>query len=181
MCHLMVGPEICCVCVRVSAGMHTYVPMCMWIYVCGSVCVCKDAHICASMCVGTRSWLCVCVQGSAHLNVLMRIMLAPGTTCAIFSAGSQVIDFDGKSSLLYRFVKNTSSSAKDVISLKFKTMLSDGVLLHREGRGGDSVTLALVKGTLFLLVGSGKSTRQGAPPSDRLVINDMEVFLHPVL
>uniref|UniRef100_A0A8C4LKK4 Uncharacterized protein n=1 Tax=Equus asinus asinus TaxID=83772 RepID=A0A8C4LKK4_EQUAS len=63
---------------------------------------------------------------------------------------SQVIDFDGKSSLLYRFVKNTSSSAKDVISLKFKTMQSDGVLLHREGRGGDSVTLALVKGTLFL-------------------------------
>nr|XP_044607414.1 LOW QUALITY PROTEIN: contactin-associated protein-like 4 [Equus asinus] len=71
---------------------------------------------------------------------------------------SQVIDFDGKSSLLYRFVKNTSSSAKDVISLKFKTMQSDGVLLHREGRGGDSVTLALVKGTLFLLVGSGDSS-----------------------
>ncbi|XP_058389377.1 contactin-associated protein-like 4 isoform X1 [Diceros bicornis minor] len=68
---------------------------------------------------------------------------------------SEVIDFDGKSSLLYRFVKNTRSPVKDVISLKFKTMQNDGILFHREGRSGDGVTLELVQGKLFLLVSSG--------------------------
>lgn len=70
-----------------------------------------------------------------------------------------MIDFDGKSFLFYRFVKNISSSVKDVIFLKFKIMLSDGVLFHREGRGGDSVILVLVKGIFFLFVGLGKSIR----------------------
>lgn len=49
------------------------------------------------------------------------------------------------------------SALKDVISLKFKTMQSDGILLHREGQNGDYITLELIKGRLSLLVNLGNS------------------------
>nr|XP_014432168.1 contactin-associated protein-like 5 [Pelodiscus sinensis] len=50
------------------------------------------------------------------------------------------------------------SALKDVISLKFKTMQSYGILLHREGQNGDHITLELVKGklSLFIHLGDGK-------------------------
>ncbi|XP_067425303.1 contactin-associated protein-like 4 isoform X2 [Emydura macquarii macquarii] len=68
---------------------------------------------------------------------------------------SEVADFDGKSCLLYRFNQKSTSALKDVISLKFKTMQSDGILLHREGQNGDHITLELVKGKLSLFVNLG--------------------------
>nr|XP_060477486.1 contactin-associated protein-like 4 [Panthera onca] len=68
---------------------------------------------------------------------------------------SDMIDFDGKSSLLYRFVQSGRSPVKDIISLKFKTMQSGGVLFHRQGRNGNCITLELVKGKLLLFVNSG--------------------------
>ncbi|KAM7166544.1 contactin-associated protein-like 4 [Macrochelys suwanniensis] len=68
---------------------------------------------------------------------------------------SEVADFDGKSCLLYRFNQKSMSAPKDVISLKFKTMQSDGILLHREGRNGDHITLQLVKGKLSLFINLG--------------------------
>ncbi|KAM9192246.1 contactin-associated protein-like 4 isoform 2-T2 [Dugong dugon] len=68
---------------------------------------------------------------------------------------SEVVDLDGKSSLLYRFDQNSMSPIKDIISLKFKTMQSDGILLHREGQNGDHITLELRRGRLFLLINSG--------------------------
>ncbi|XP_006888882.1 PREDICTED: contactin-associated protein-like 4 isoform X1 [Elephantulus edwardii] len=74
---------------------------------------------------------------------------------------SEVVDLDGKSSLLYRFDKISMSPIKDTISLKFKTMQSDGVLLHREGQNGDHITLELRRGRLFLLINSGDAK----PPS----------------
>lgn len=49
------------------------------------------------------------------------------------------------------------SALKDVISLKFKTMQSDGTLLHREGQNGDHITLELMKGKLSLLVNLGNN------------------------
>lgn len=49
------------------------------------------------------------------------------------------------------------SALKDVISLKFKTMQSDGILLHREGQNGDHITLELIKGKLSLLINLGNS------------------------
>lgn len=49
------------------------------------------------------------------------------------------------------------SAQKDVISLKFKTMQSDGILLHREGQNGDHITLELIKGKLSLLINLGNS------------------------
>uniref|UniRef100_A0A8B9TNU6 Contactin-associated protein-like 4 n=1 Tax=Anas platyrhynchos TaxID=8839 RepID=A0A8B9TNU6_ANAPL len=63
---------------------------------------------------------------------------------------SEVVGFDGKSCLIYTFNQNLMSTLKDVISLKFKTMQSDGILLHREGQNGDHITLELLKGKLFL-------------------------------
>ncbi|KAM5228653.1 contactin-associated protein-like 4 [Ctenodactylus gundi] len=71
---------------------------------------------------------------------------------------SEVVDFDGKSFLLYRFGQNTRGPIKDVISMNFKAMQSDGTLFYREGRGGDSITLELVKGKLVLLFNSGAPT-----------------------
>ncbi|NXK55740.1 CNTP4 protein, partial [Chauna torquata] len=47
------------------------------------------------------------------------------------------------------------SALKDVISLKFKTIQSDGILLHREGQNGDHMTLELLKGKLSLLINLG--------------------------
>ncbi|XP_038168794.1 contactin-associated protein-like 4 isoform X6 [Arvicola amphibius] len=70
---------------------------------------------------------------------------------------SVVIDLDGKSSLLYRFDQNSLSPIRDIISLKFKTMESDGILLHRAGPTGDHITLELRRGKLFLLINSGEA------------------------
>ncbi|XP_027973208.1 contactin-associated protein-like 3 isoform X2 [Eumetopias jubatus] len=71
---------------------------------------------------------------------------------------SEMVNFDGKSSLLYTFNQKSVSPTKDVISLKFKTRQSDGILLHREGQNGKHITLELVKGTLILSFNSGHAT-----------------------
>ncbi|XP_037228520.1 contactin-associated protein-like 4 [Falco rusticolus] len=68
---------------------------------------------------------------------------------------SEVIGFDGKSCLIYTFNQKLISALKDVISLKFKTMQSDGILLHRQGQNGDHITLELIKGKLSLLINLG--------------------------
>uniref|UniRef100_A0A8C5Q8M8 Contactin associated protein family member 5 n=1 Tax=Leptobrachium leishanense TaxID=445787 RepID=A0A8C5Q8M8_9ANUR len=68
---------------------------------------------------------------------------------------SDVADFDGRSSLQYRFNQKLMSTFKDVISLKFKSMESDGVLFHGEGQRGDYITLELQKGKLSLYINLG--------------------------
>uniref|UniRef100_H3ADF6 Contactin associated protein family member 5 n=1 Tax=Latimeria chalumnae TaxID=7897 RepID=H3ADF6_LATCH len=68
---------------------------------------------------------------------------------------SDVADFDGRSSLLYRFNQKSMSTVKDVISLKFKSMQGDGVLLHGEGQRGDYITLELRRGKLLLHISLG--------------------------
>ncbi|XP_010607783.1 contactin-associated protein-like 4 isoform X1 [Fukomys damarensis] len=80
---------------------------------------------------------------------------------------SEVIDLDGKSSLLYRFDQKSLSPIKDIISLKFKTMQSDGILLHRAGPSGDYITLELKRGKLFLLINSGAARL----PSTHALVN----------
>ncbi|XP_053555934.1 contactin-associated protein-like 4 [Bombina bombina] len=70
---------------------------------------------------------------------------------------SDVVHLDGKSSLLYRFQQKSMSTTKDVISLKFKTMESDGVLIHGEGQNGDRITLELIKGRLALIFHIGNA------------------------
>eukprot|EP00076_Gallus_gallus_P049548 XP_428089.4 contactin-associated protein-like 4 [Gallus gallus] len=68
---------------------------------------------------------------------------------------SEVIGLDGKSCLIYTFKQEPMSALKDVISMKFKAMQSDGILLHREGKNGDHIILELVKGKLSLLINLG--------------------------
>ncbi|CAJ1078873.1 contactin-associated protein-like 5 [Xyrichtys novacula] len=63
---------------------------------------------------------------------------------------SDVVDFDGRSSLLYRFNQKSMSTVKDVISLRFKSRQAEGVLLHGEGQRGDYITLELHRGKLAL-------------------------------
>uniref|UniRef100_A0A8C7S4C4 Contactin associated protein-like 5a n=1 Tax=Oncorhynchus mykiss TaxID=8022 RepID=A0A8C7S4C4_ONCMY len=63
---------------------------------------------------------------------------------------SYVADFDGRSSLLYRFNQKSMSTVKDVISLSFKSRQAEGVLLHGEGQRGDYITLELHRGKLAL-------------------------------
>uniref|UniRef100_A0AAY4AZZ4 Contactin-associated protein-like 5 n=1 Tax=Denticeps clupeoides TaxID=299321 RepID=A0AAY4AZZ4_9TELE len=63
---------------------------------------------------------------------------------------SYLADFDGRSSLLYRFNQKSMSTVKDVIVLRFKSRQADGVLLHGEGQRGDYITLELHRGRLAL-------------------------------
>ena len=78
---------------------------------------------------------------------------------------SDVADFDGRSSLLYRFNQKLMSTLKDVISLKFKSMQGEGVLFHGEGQRGDHITLELQRGRLALYLNLGRSGF--APPRPR--------------
>lgn len=73
-----------------------------------------------------------------------------------FLPESDTADFDGRSSLLYRFNQKLMSTFKDVVSLKFKSMQGDGVLFHGEGQRGDYITLELQKGKLSLHLNLGK-------------------------
>ncbi|KAM9296133.1 contactin-associated protein-like 5 [Gastrophryne carolinensis] len=68
---------------------------------------------------------------------------------------SDVAEFNGRSSLLYRFNQKLMTTFKDIISLKFKSMQSDGVLFHGEGQHGDYLTLELQKGRLSLSISLG--------------------------
>uniref|UniRef100_A0A8C6CWA3 Contactin associated protein family member 4 n=1 Tax=Moschus moschiferus TaxID=68415 RepID=A0A8C6CWA3_MOSMO len=86
---------------------------------------------------------------------------------------SKVVDLDGKSCLLYRFDKKSLSPIKDVISLKFKTMQSDGILLHWEGQNGDHITLELRRGKLFLLINSGDAKPASARAPVRLTLGSL--------
>uniref|UniRef100_A0A3Q3N8A4 Contactin associated protein family member 5 n=1 Tax=Mastacembelus armatus TaxID=205130 RepID=A0A3Q3N8A4_9TELE len=69
---------------------------------------------------------------------------------------SYVADFDGRSSLLYRFNQKSMSTVKDVISLRFKSHQAEGVLLHGEGQRGDYITLELHRGRLDLYINLGE-------------------------
>uniref|UniRef100_A0A3B3XLB8 Contactin associated protein like 3 n=1 Tax=Poecilia mexicana TaxID=48701 RepID=A0A3B3XLB8_9TELE len=66
---------------------------------------------------------------------------------------SEVAGFDGKSSLVYRLSARMSWTARESISLKFKTLRNSGTLLHAKGQRDQSLNLALERGKL--LSGSG--------------------------
>uniref|UniRef100_A0A3B3UNP3 Contactin-associated protein-like 4 n=1 Tax=Poecilia latipinna TaxID=48699 RepID=A0A3B3UNP3_9TELE len=63
--------------------------------------------------------------------------------------------FDGKSSLVYRLSARTSWTARESISLKFKTLRNSGTLLHAKGQRDHSLNLALERGKLLLHHHSG--------------------------
>uniref|UniRef100_A0A671PPZ8 Contactin-associated protein-like 5 n=1 Tax=Sinocyclocheilus anshuiensis TaxID=1608454 RepID=A0A671PPZ8_9TELE len=63
---------------------------------------------------------------------------------------SYVADFDGRSSLLYRFNQKSMSTVKDVISLRFKSRQAEGVLLHGEGQvRSSSARMVVTLGSLL--------------------------------
>lgn len=73
--------------------------------------------------------------------------------------GADVINFDGQGVISYRFKMKKMKILKDVITLKFKTSESEGVILHGEGQQGDYITLELKKARLVLQINLGNSAR----------------------
>uniref|UniRef100_A0A3B4WXB7 Contactin-associated protein-like 4 n=1 Tax=Seriola lalandi dorsalis TaxID=1841481 RepID=A0A3B4WXB7_SERLL len=79
---------------------------------------------------------------------------------------SDVVSFDGHSSLLYRLRPRPRQVTRESISLKFKTLRNFGTLLHAEGQSEHSLTLELEKGKLILVLRKGRSS---SPDSRHLV------------
>uniref|UniRef100_A0A3Q3NJL1 Contactin-associated protein-like 4 n=1 Tax=Mastacembelus armatus TaxID=205130 RepID=A0A3Q3NJL1_9TELE len=71
---------------------------------------------------------------------------------------SDVVSFDGHSSLHYRLSPRLRQMTRESISLKFKTLMNSGILLHAEGGSEHSLTLQLEKGKLLLLLRKGRSS-----------------------
>uniref|UniRef100_A0AAX7UKJ0 Contactin associated protein like 3 n=1 Tax=Astatotilapia calliptera TaxID=8154 RepID=A0AAX7UKJ0_ASTCA len=72
---------------------------------------------------------------------------------------SDVLSFNGQSSLIYRLTPRPRQMSSESISLKFKTLKNSGILLHAEGQNGHSLTLELEKGKLQLLIRKGTNLR----------------------
>ncbi|XP_039609246.1 contactin-associated protein-like 2a [Polypterus senegalus] len=70
---------------------------------------------------------------------------------------ADVINFDGNGVISYRFKNKKMKTLKDVISLKFKTSESEGVIFHGEGQQGDYITLELKKAKLTLQLNLGSN------------------------
>lgn len=68
---------------------------------------------------------------------------------------SDVVGFDGSSSLLYSLSPWSKPATADSISLKFKTLRNSGILLHMEGQSENSLSLQLHRGKLLLLLQKG--------------------------
>lgn len=81
---------------------------------------------------------------------LLTMLLKSLHNALYHSAASDVANFDGSSSLVYRRSARPSWKAMEVVSLKFKTHKNSGTLLHAEGKRDDSLTLVLEKGRLLL-------------------------------
>ncbi|KAK6310717.1 hypothetical protein J4Q44_G00187720 [Coregonus suidteri] len=68
-----------------------------------------------------------------------------------------VINFEGQGVISYRFKMKKMKILKDIISLKFKTTASNGVLLHGEGQQGDYISLELKRSKLLLMINLGSN------------------------
>uniref|UniRef100_A0A673GEW9 Contactin-associated protein-like 5 n=1 Tax=Sinocyclocheilus rhinocerous TaxID=307959 RepID=A0A673GEW9_9TELE len=86
---------------------------------------------------------------------------------------SDVADFDGRSALLYRFNQKSTSTVKDVISLRFRSHQAEGVLVHGEGQRGDFLTLELQKGRLILHLNLGERKRRSAGRSSSVMLGSL--------
>ncbi|KAM9801747.1 contactin-associated protein-like 5 isoform 1-T1 [Syngnathus typhle] len=86
---------------------------------------------------------------------------------------SYVADFDGRSSLLYRFNQKSMSTVKDVISLLFKSQQANGVLLHGEGQRGDYITLELHRGKLDLYLNLDDSRPRLSAPRIAVTVGSL--------
>lgn len=75
----------------------------------------------------------------------------------MFLSDSDVLGFDGGSSLLYRLSPSVRQPTTESISLNFKTLRNSGMLLHAEGQSELSLSLELEKGKLLLLLRKGEN------------------------
>uniref|UniRef100_A0A3B4FLS3 Contactin-associated protein-like 4 n=1 Tax=Pundamilia nyererei TaxID=303518 RepID=A0A3B4FLS3_9CICH len=82
---------------------------------------------------------------------------------------SDVLSFNGQSSLIYRLTPRPRQMSSESISLKFKTLKNSGILLHAEGQNGHSLTLELEKGKLQLLIRKGTNLSELGPSLRYLV------------
>uniref|UniRef100_A0AAR2J853 Contactin associated protein-like 5a n=1 Tax=Pygocentrus nattereri TaxID=42514 RepID=A0AAR2J853_PYGNA len=82
---------------------------------------------------------------------------------------SDVADFDGRSALLYRFNQKSTSTVKNVISLRFRSRQAEGVLVHGEGQRGDYITLELQRGRLALHLNLGTKRKHTSVMSGSLL------------
>ncbi|XP_059494876.1 contactin-associated protein 1 isoform X2 [Stegostoma tigrinum] len=70
---------------------------------------------------------------------------------------SDMVSFDGNSSLSYQFQDGSTRTLFDSISFNFKTMAQDGLLLHSEGEEGDYITVELQGAKLLFHINLGSS------------------------
>ncbi|KAK7940578.1 hypothetical protein WMY93_003904 [Mugilogobius chulae] len=70
---------------------------------------------------------------------------------------SYVLQYNGDDSVVYMYPGRKSRTLSDHITLNFKTLEQDGLLLHSEGVQGDIFTLELKKGRLYLHISLGSS------------------------
>lgn len=70
---------------------------------------------------------------------------------------SDMVSFDGNSSLSYRFQEWNTRTLFDSISFNFKTWAAEGLLMHSEGEQGDHITVELVQARLLFHVNLGSS------------------------
>uniref|UniRef100_UPI00398F87E7 contactin-associated protein 1 n=1 Tax=Pristiophorus japonicus TaxID=55135 RepID=UPI00398F87E7 len=71
---------------------------------------------------------------------------------------SDMVSFDGNSSLSYRFQRRSTRTLFDSISFNFKTMVKDGLLLHSEGGEGDYISVELQGAKLLFHINLGSSS-----------------------
>ncbi|XP_047198432.1 contactin-associated protein-like 4 [Hippoglossus stenolepis] len=71
---------------------------------------------------------------------------------------SDVVSFDGHSSLLFKLSPRPRPTTRESISLKFKTLRNSGTLLRAAGRSERSLTLELEEGKLLLVLRKGRSS-----------------------
>uniref|UniRef100_A0A3Q3AZG5 Contactin-associated protein-like 4 n=1 Tax=Kryptolebias marmoratus TaxID=37003 RepID=A0A3Q3AZG5_KRYMA len=71
---------------------------------------------------------------------------------------SDVVSFDGDSSLTFRPSTGPRRTSKQVVSLKFKTQRNSGTLLDAEGQEGLGLGLQLERGKLLLLLRRGSTS-----------------------
>lgn len=86
---------------------------------------------------------------------------------------SDVADFDGRSALLYRFNQKSTSTVKDVISLRFRSHQAEGVLVHGEGQRGDFLTLELQRGKLILHLNLDDAKPQSSGRSSSVTVGSL--------
>jgi len=76
------------------------------------------------------------------------------------------MQFEGDDMVAYSFPRGRMRTLQDHYALNFKTLEKDGILLHSDGLQGDSVTLELKTGRLYLHISLGnQSINQSINPS----------------